>query len=175
MSSVWIDMADNASEEAVRGWDFSPEEIAKLVAEDVLAQAACPFDAMISLTVTEDDEIQEMNRDYRDIDAPTDVLSFPNLEYDTPGVFPEDAADSFDTVDPETGRVLLGDIVINAVRVNEQAESYGHSRRREYAFLVAHSMYHLLGYDHMTPEEAAVMEEKQESTLQRLGITRDAG
>ena len=69
--------------------------------------------------------------------------------------------------------MLLGDIVINAVRVNEQAESYGHSRRREYAFLVAHSMYHLLGYDHMSPEEAAVMEEKQESTLQRLGITRD--
>ena len=173
MGSVWIDMAENAGADSVSDWDFSPKETARLVAEDVLTQASCPFDAEISLTVTEDDEIREMNRDYRGIDAPTDVLSFPNLEYDIPGIFPEDAADSFDTADPETGRVLLGDIVINAVRVNEQAESYGHSRRREYAYLVAHSMYHLLGYDHMSPEEAAVMEEKQESTLQRLGITRD--
>ena len=75
--------------------------------------------------------------------------------------------------DPESGELLLGDIMISIPKAVEQAEAYGHSVKREYAFLVAHSMLHLLGYDHMTPEEAAVMEAKQEEVLQRLGITRD--
>ena len=67
---------------------------------------------------------------------------------------------------------MLGDIVINAQKVKEQAEEYGHSELREFAFLIAHSMLHLCGYDHMTPQEAEVMEEKQEKALQSLGITR---
>ena len=76
--------------------------------------------------------------------------------------------------DPETGAIMLGDIVINLDRVREQAESYGHSELREFAFLVAHSMLHLCGYDHMTPEEAAVMEEKQDQARRAIGITREA-
>ena len=76
-------------------------------------------------------------------------------------------------IDRETDELMLGDIVISVARARAQAEEYGHSLRREFAFLVAHSMLHLLGYDHMTPEEAAVMEAKQEEVLQRLGITRD--
>ena len=75
--------------------------------------------------------------------------------------------------DPDTGELILGDFIISVDRVRDQAESYGHSRKREFAFLVAHSMLHLCGYDHMEPEEAEVMEAKQEQVLASLGITRD--
>lgn len=76
------------------------------------------------------------------------------------------------TFGPDTGELVLGDIMISVDKVREQAESYGHSTKREFAFLVAHSMLHLCGYDHMEPEEAEVMEQKQEELLTGLGITR---
>ena len=75
-------------------------------------------------------------------------------------------------VDPDSEEIVLGDIMVSAEKVIEQAKEYGHSQKREFAFLVAHSMLHLLGYDHMTPEEAAVMEEKQRNVLEILGISR---
>ena len=78
-----------------------------------------------------------------------------------------------DYFDPDTGELILGDIIISVDRVKEQAESYGHSQKREFAFLVAHSMLHLCGYDHMEEDEAKVMEAKQEQVLASLGITRD--
>ena len=112
-----------------------------------------------------------MNRDYRQIDRPTDVLSFPNLSFDSPGKF--DLTESADVVDPETGEVVLGDIVICYDKVLEQAEEYGHSILREFAFLLTHSMLHLCGYDHMTEEETSVMEAKQNQILDTLKITRD--
>ena len=84
----------------------------------------------------------------------------------------EEEAEYFD---PDSGELLLGDIIISADRVREQAVKYGHSERRELAFLAAHSMFHLCGYDHMTEEEAKVMEQKQENTLTVLGITREHG
>ena len=79
-----------------------------------------------------------------------------------------------DCFDPDSGQLLLGQIILSADRVVQQAAAYGHSVRREFAFLVAHSMLHLCGYDHETAGEAAVMEEKQERILASLGITRDA-
>ena len=78
-----------------------------------------------------------------------------------------------DYFDPESGELCLGDIVISIDKVYEQAEEFGHSPKREYAFLIAHSMLHLLGYDHMEPEEAKVMESKQENILAKVGITRN--
>ena len=78
-----------------------------------------------------------------------------------------------DYFDPDSGELILGDIIISAERVFQQAESFGHSPKREFAFLTAHSLLHLCGYDHMVPEEAAVMEKKQEAVLEKLGITRD--
>jgi probable rRNA maturation factor len=78
-----------------------------------------------------------------------------------------------DYFDLESGELCLGDIVISIDKVYEQAQEYGHSLKREYAFLIAHSMLHLLGYDHMAQEEAAIMERKQEEILTRLGITRN--
>ena len=107
----------------------------------------------------------------RQIDRATDVLSFPMADYETPGDFShldEDAG----LFHPDTGELMLGDIVISVDKVFEQAEEYGHSTEREFSFLFAHSMLHLLGYDHMEPDEAAVMEAKQAKALEDLGITR---
>ena len=114
-----------------------------------------------------------MNRQYRNIDAPTDVLSFPMVDYEIPGNFDFLEDEPADCFHPESGELMLGDIVISLDHVYAQARQYGHSLLREYAFLIAHSMFHLIGYDHMTPEEAAEMEEKQREVLERLNITRD--
>ena len=83
----------------------------------------------------------------------------------------EHTADYFD---PESGELLLGDIILSTDRIIGQAQEYGHSQRREFAFLVAHSMLHLCGYDHIEPEEAIIMEEKQKTALEHIGITREA-
>ena len=84
-----------------------------------------------------------------------------------------DGEQNIDLINPDTGKVIFGDIVVNEDRVRSQALEYGHSEKREFAFLVAHSMLHLCGYDHMEPEEAAVMEAKQNEVLEKIGITRD--
>ena len=117
-------------------------------------------------------EIHRINLEQRGIDRPTDVLSFPMVEYEKPGCFDgleEDPA----AFHPDSGELMLGDIVISMDKAKEQAEAYGHSLEREYAFLIAHSMLHLFGYDHMEDEERAVMEEKQEEILQLVHYTRD--
>ena len=121
----------------------------------------------------DEEEVHRMNLEYRGIDRTTDVLSFPAVDFPAEADFSSVKENEADYLDPETGRLQLGDIVINASRVWEQAAEYGHSVRREFAFLVAHSMLHLCGYDHMTPEEAARMEARQEAVLQKLGIPRE--
>ena len=113
-----------------------------------------------------------MNREFRNIDRATDVLSFPMLEYEKPGDFSFLEEAENDCFNPDTGELLLGDIVISKDKVLEQAEAYGHSPRRELAFLTAHSMLHLMGYDHMEPEEAAEMERRQAEILEQLNILR---
>lgn len=154
-------------------FDFPMEEIAHAVIEKVLEVEHCPYDVEVNVLITDSDGIREYNRQMRDIDAPTDVLSFPNLDYEEPSVFDIDPANEADYTNPENGNVIFGDIILNADRIFSQAEEYGHSVKREYAFLIAHSMYHLCGYDHMTEEEAAVMEAKQEAILGLLQITRE--
>lgn len=153
-------------------FDFDVETVGRLVCEAVLESEGCPYEAQVNLVLTDNAGIRELNRECRGIDRETDVLSFPNLEFAREGVFeiPEEAeADCFD---PDTGELMLGDIMISVEKVREQAESYGHSLKREFAFLVAHSMLHLCGYDHMEPAEAEVMERKQEELLTGLGIAR---
>ncbi len=153
---------------------FDIDEVAKKVAEEVLRTENCPFDVQISLLITDDDGIHEMNSEFRGIDSETDVLSFPNISYENPGDFSVcDGPQRIDIEDPDSGLIVFGDIVINEKRVREQAKEYGHSEEREFAFLVAHSMLHLCGYDHMEEDEAMIMEEKQEKVLNNLGITRD--
>lgn len=120
------------------------------------------------MTICDDEEIHRINKEQRDIDKPTDVLSFPMLFFDENG----DIIDS--DYDMDGDFVILGDIVISAERAMEQAEEYGHSFKREMAFLTVHSMLHLLGYDHVTSEEdEKVMFQRQEEILSKIGITRE--
>lgn len=160
--------------EAKKSLDFDYEKVINDVVREALNFEHCPYEAEVSVTLTNNDEIKESNKEFRNIDAPTDVLSFPMVDYDKPSDF--SIAESFpdDYFNPETNELLLGDIVINVDRVYEQALEYGHSKKRELAFLTAHSMLHLLGYDHMEDDERLVMEKKQEEILQNLGITRDS-
>lgn len=161
---------ENECEEA---FSFDEEQTAALVAEAVLDDAGCPYEAQVSVLLTTDEEIQAINREQRGIDKPTDVLSFPETEYPVPGSFAFLEEGHADCFEPDSGELMLGDIVISTDRVRAQAEEYGHSLLREYAFLLAHSMLHLIGYDHMTDGQAQIMEEKQESILKGLGITRE--
>lgn len=148
------------------------EETARRVAEQVLTEEECPYEAEVSLLLTSDEEIRKLNLQYREIDRATDVLSFPQITYDTPGDLSRVEEQEAWNFNPDSGELFLGDIIISLDRVLEQAESYGHGPKREFAFLVAHSMLHLMGYDHMTEEEAAVMEAKQSAVLHHLGIER---
>ena len=138
----------------------------KAVILKTLEEEDCRFDAEVSVTIVDLAEIQKINKDQRNIDAPTDVLSFPMLEFDENG----DIVDS--EFDMDGDKLLLGDIVICAERAADQAEEYGHSFRREIAFLTVHSMLHLLGYDHMEKDEEKVMFARQEEILGKMGITR---
>lgn len=158
--------------------EYAPElgidykETALLVAEQVLTEENCPYEAEISLLLTSDEEIHRLNFQYRGIDSPTDVLSFPQLSYEKPADFKAAEEHEAECFNPDTGELFLGDIIISMDKVKEQAECYGHGYRREFAFLVAHSMLHLLGYDHMTEEDAADMEARQSGVLHHLSIER---
>lgn len=147
------------------------KDLAETVINAALEYAGCPYEAEVNLLLTQNEMIQEMNQEFRQIDRATDVLSFPMAEYASPGDF-SSLEEQQDCFDPESGELLLGDIVISKEKVLEQAEEYGHSVKREYAFLIAHSMLHLFGYDHMEEDERAVMEEKQREILDLLKIWR---
>ncbi len=159
--------------ETETAFDFDTEEVALSVAEKVLDMEKCPYEAVVNILLTNDQGIREFNQNFRGIDMPTDVLSFPNIVFEEPADFSRVEMQAADCFEPETGELILGDIIISVERIREQAENYGHSKKREFAFLVAHSMLHLLGYDHMAAEEEAVMEEKQERAMRELQIMRD--
>lgn len=140
-----------------------PNDFEKLVedcARAALEEEEIEDDAEVSVTLVDNVRIRELNAEFREIDRETDVLSFPLGDNE-----------GFEA-DPDTDAILLGDIVISLEKAAAQAEEYGHSFRREVAFLITHSLFHLLGYDHMTPEEETEMFAKQEKVLEKLGITR---
>lgn len=153
------------------------EQVIEDVVNKALDMEGCPYEAEVNITLADEDAIREINSEFRDIDLPTDVLSFPAIDYEVPGDF-EGLEEMFEKYageyfNPDTGELMLGDMMISVPRIKNQAEEYGHSIKRELAFLVAHSMFHLMGYDHMEEDEAGIMESKQEAALQKLGITRD--
>ncbi len=152
---------------------FDVEELTQLVADAVLEMEQCPYETEVNVLITDNEGIRNYNREYREIDKETDVLSFPNIPFEKEADFSIVAEREADYFEPDTGELILGYIILSADKIREQAELYGHSQKRECAFLIAHSMLHLCGYDHMVPEEAAVMEEKQNEVLQKLGITRE--
>lgn len=151
--------------------EFDYEKLIRQVIIASLEEEGCPYETEVTVILTNDEEIRQVNEEFREIDRPTDVLSFPMLEYETPGNFDflEEQPDCFH---PETGELILGDIMISVERAKVQAEEYGHSLEREIAFLTAHSMLHLCGYDHIEEEERIFMEKKQNLILDKLGITR---
>ena len=140
------------------------EEVNYKLIEDVISEAlkyeGVSDNTEISVTIVDNEEIRKINNKFRNIDRATDVLSFPLIDFDNEDL-PNDGS-----------KIYLGDIIISIERAKEQANEYGHSLDREVGFLTAHSMLHLLGYDHMVPEEEKVMFAKQEEILSNLGLKR---
>lgn len=147
--------------------EINLEEIIKVCAEKSFELENVNFDTEISVTLTDNRGIREINAEYRNIDKETDVLSFPQFNFETPSVFDEDEL----FLDEDA--VMLGDIVLSKDKLYEQADEYGHGVRREAAYLTVHSIMHLLGYDHMTTEEKNIMRAHEEAVLSSLGYTRD--
>ena len=164
-------MTINFEKEYDKNLDIDYETIADKVINAALDYEKCPYEAEVSLTLTDNKGIHDINKEFRNIDRPTDVLSFPMVEYETPGEF-DFLENEYDCFNPETGELMLGDIVISLDKVEEQAANYGHSVTREYAFLIAHSMLHLMGYDHMKEDEKNIMRQKEENVLEKLKILR---
>ena len=149
--------------------DFDKEQVAKDVVEHILDKENCPWDVEVDILITDSEEVKEYNREYRNIDKTTDVLSFPNIDWEAPADYENVDEEEFNcsSFNPETELPILGEICLNKDRIISQAEEYGHSVKREFAFLIAHSMLHLLGDD-----EAKVMEDKQKEYLEDLKISR---
>ena len=152
-------------------FSFDYKALANKTVSYALEYKNFPFDAQINLILVTNESIREINSAQRGIDRATDVLSFPMLEYENAGDF-ESLEPSADCYDPDSGEVLLGDIIISTEKVISQSREYGHSVEREFAFLIAHSMLHLFGYDHENEEDALLMEEEQRKILDNLHIYR---
>lgn len=154
---------------------YPPEldNIITTVIEEAIDFQNCPYECEVNVSIVDNAYIHELNRESRGIDRPTDVLSFPMVDFELPGDLSVAEKNPEEYFNPDTGELLLGDIIISLERAEAQSEEYGHSLKREIAFLTAHSMLHLFGYDHMTDEERIQMEEMQEEILERKGYTRD--
>lgn len=137
-----------------------------------LEEEQVPYEVEISLSIVNLQTIQHINKEHRQIDSPTDVLSFPQIEPVRIGTIDWDTLDFSTCVNYDTEELMLGDIIICSEKVIEQAKNYEHSIEREICFLVAHSMLHLLGYDHMTRVDEKIMFAKQDAILYHLGILR---
>jgi len=158
----WMDSRPDGAEPAAEKWIPLLE---KLLAETATAEGV--ENGVVSLTFTDDEGIRELNRRFRGVDAPTDVLSFPMRDAWEEGPDAEPAGDAaFEEEEP------LGDIVISLPRALAQAEEYGHSAEREIGFLFVHGLLHLLGYDHDTAEREREMFSRQEAVLAKAGLVR---
>ncbi len=152
--------------------DQEAEELMGRSAQAALERAAPQWSCSVDITLTDDEGIRQLNAEYRDKPAATDVLSFPLLDMEN-GVY-EGNIDW--EQDPDTGRIPLGDMVISVERARAQAQEYGHSFDRECAYLTCHSMLHLLGYDHERGEQdRRLMRGLEEEIMQRLGLLRETG
>lgn len=160
----WLDERESGAEPPAERWIPLLERLLELAAEEEGVG-----DGVVSLTFTDDEGIRELNRQFRGVDKPTDVLSFPLREAgaDEPAIVWDD-----DGPDAAEGGEPLGDIVISLPRALAQAAEYGHSPEREIGFLFVHGFLHLLGYDHDTAEREREMFDRQERVLAKAGLTR---
>lgn len=149
--------------------EFPYEQLLKSCIETALAEEGVDVPCEVDVLITDDEGIHQINLEQREVDRPTDVLSFP-MFYFRPGKPPK--GDAMD-IDPETGLLPLGDMVISYQRAQAQAEEYGHSVQRELGYLAVHSVLHLLGYDHMDEgEEKRQMREREEAIMSALRLER---
>lgn len=133
----------------------------------------CPYKVEVSITLVNNEEIKLLNKEYRDIDQETDVLSFPLIDFESPGLFDDlDENELSDLFNLDTNELMLGDIVVSIEKAKAQAQEYGHSMERELGFLIVHSMLHLFGYDHMDDAQEKEMFEIQEFILNKVGLNR---
>lgn len=165
-------MTINIINEVKVPFHFHYKELAEKVIVAAMDDEGFPYEAEVNLTLVDNESIREINASYRQIDRATDVLSFPMVNYDEPGDFSVIENGCDEVINPDTEEVMLGDIVISVEKVLEQAQEFGHSAKREYAFLIVHSMLHLFGYDHMEEDDAKVMEQRQREILDVLKIYR---
>lgn len=149
-------------------FDESMDKIIHEVVDECLKAQGFTISSELNLMLVDDVAIQKINKEQRGIDKPTDVLSFPMIDI-FEGIYEPDEMD----LNPETKMLMLGDIVISLERTAQQAIEYGHSFKRELAFLLSHGVYHLLGFDHQDSQSEKNMIEKQELVLQKLGHIRD--
>lgn len=162
-------------------FDFDYKKVANDVITKTLLHEQFKYDVEVSITFVNEESIRKINKEYRDIDNSTDVLSFPMIEYDPDYSRISDRKeemydfliDVIDIKNPDTDEIILGDIVLCVPVIINQAKEYNHSILREYAFLIVHSMLHLLGFDHIEEDERIIMENKQNQILESLSITRD--
>ena len=151
----------------VPGVSEGQRALIRRVIRTALAAEGVDFPCEVDVCVTSDEGIHQINREMRGVDRPTDVLSFPAFDLH-PGELPGD-----EDADPATGLVPLGDMCLSLERVQAQAREYGHSNRRELAYLVVHSVLHLLGYDHLDEgTEKARMRAREDAIMEELGILR---
>jgi len=149
-----------------------PKALAERVFEVVDTLYQIPYESQVNLLLTNDAQIQEINKETRGKDAVTDVLSFPMINYDKAADFSGLEEQMRLDFDPDSGELLFGDIVLSIPKMLAQAKEFGHSAKREYAFLLAHSFLHLLGYDHIEEKERQEMETQQCIIMQHLNILR---
>jgi len=165
--TIWIE--NTTTNNIFENYQITLEDIIKLC----LLEEKYPENIEVSLTIIDNKEIQRLNHEFRNIDRPTDVLSFPMLEFEDGnrdiGSFKEKAHNS---INNDTNEIVLGDILISIEKAIEQANEFGHSLQREIAFLTAHSMFHLMGYDHIDVDDEVEMGQKQEKILEIAGLTR---
>lgn len=164
-------MTITIEEEGVVSLPIDYEALSNRVIETCVDFCGCPYESEVSILVTDNETIHAVNMEQREIDRPTDVLSFPMIEWEAIGEF-DILEENLAYFHPDSGELMLGDIVISTEKVAEQANEYGHTIEREFAFLMVHSMLHLFGYDHMEEDERVVMEKAQSEIMDLLGITR---
>lgn len=161
------EMTTNIESEVSIDFTFDYETLYKDTVFAAIDYEECPYEVEVNLLITNDDAIKQINNDTRHIDNSTDVLSFPMNDYDSPADFSQ-MEDGMGVFEPDTGELILGDIVLSIDHIKSQALEYGHSIQREYAFLIVHSMLHLMGFDHMEDDERIVMEEHQRAIMDML-------
>ena len=156
-------MTIDIENETQNEFDFEYKKVITDVINEAMDYVKCPYEAIVEVTITDNEGIRQINREQRGIDSPTDVLSFPMF----------DSTEEMEEMQRLTGGdVPLGDVVICMDKIREQAEEFGHSEERETVYLFTHSVLHLLGYDHEEDEDRKKMRAREEEIMESLGISR---